>query len=132
MTIQAANDDALIGRYVAYRDTLARRKERRDAEDKPYKDAMDAIESELSRRLHERGAENTKTEHGTAYFSTTLSMRTEDKTEFMRHVVGGEHWELVDWRPLKEAVKDFCDTHDGQAPPGVKAEWITNVNVRKG
>ena len=132
MTIETANDDTLIERYVAYRDTLARRKEKRETEDKPYKDAMTAIEQELSKRLHERGAENTRTEHGTAYFSTTLAMKTEDKQEFSRHVIGGEHWELVDWRPLKEAVKDFCDTHEGQAPPGVKAEWIINVNIRKG
>ena len=132
MTIEQANDDTLIERYVAYRDTLSKRTEKRAAEDAPYKAAMTAIEQELARRLHERGAENTRTEHGTAYLSTTLSMRTEDKAEFSHHVIGGEHWELVDWRPLKDAVKDFCDAHDGQAPPGVKAEWITNVNIRRG
>ena len=132
MTLETSTDDLLIERYVAYRDFEAREKEKFELRLKPYKDAREAIEHELARRLHERGAENTRTEHGTAYFSTTLAMRVEDKQEFSRHVIGGEHWELVDWRPLKEAVKEFCEAHEGVAPPGVSAEWITNVNIRRG
>ena len=37
MTIEQANDDTLIERYVAYRDTLSKRTEKRAAEDAPYK-----------------------------------------------------------------------------------------------
>ena len=60
-------DAQLIEKYQELKALVAQEGEAFDARMKPYKDGMATIENALLARLNERGAENTKTEAGTAY-----------------------------------------------------------------
>ena len=72
-----------------------------------------------NQKMIENEVESFKTEHGTAYKTTTLSVRTADKDAFSRYVIGSEAWGLVDMRPLKDGVKEFMEENDQSPPPGV-------------
>ena len=134
-------DDQLVAQYVHDRDVegkplegWARREDKVVYE--PVDNEMGLIGAELGRRLTERGAENTKTAHGTAFWNTRLSVKTEDKSQFSRWVIGGEKWEFADIRPVKEAVEDFMAAQVGddtppEPPPGLTVEHVRKVHVRK-
>lgn len=132
-----ATDDTLIKLYLDNRDNeLAAIKKETEALEKIVKDEQAAVEQELARRLRERGARNTKTDNGVAFFQETTSVRTENKDEFTRWVIGGERWDMVDWRPAKAAIEDMMATQESaqlapEPPPGVKIESIVKVHVRK-
>ena len=115
---------------------LASIKKETEALEKIVKDEQAAVEQELARRLRERGAQNTKTDSGVAFFQETTSVKTENKEEFTRWVIGGERWEMVDWRPSKSAIEEMLGQQEQaheppEPPPGVKVESIVKVHVRK-
>lgn len=125
-------DAELIEQYVKLRAHVASRQEVHEAELKPYRDGMLVIENALLVRLTERGAENTKTEAGTAYKSTTHSFKVVDQAALLTFVTeqGGSP-EMLDVRVIKDEVKTWLD-QTGMLPPGVlENEPYTKVNIRR-
>ena len=130
--VHTLDDDALITLYLHNRDIeLKAATEEAYNMESAVKHEQSRIEDELGMRMKSRKSENTKTGHGTAFFKDTASLKTEDKGEFSRWVIGAENWTFVDWRPSKEAVEEFAEQHNGEPPPGLKLEYITKVHVRK-
>ncbi len=123
--------DDFVAQYVKLRDFIKKESDAFDERLKPYKDAMALIESQLNQKMLDDGVESFKTEHGTADKTTTLSVKTEDKDSFVRYVIGEQAFELVDFRPLKEGVKEFMERNGDAPPPGVGVALITNVRVRR-
>lgn len=145
-------DEALIQRYFILKDWLSAEKKRFEAHIATYSNESDAIETEFLRRLNERGANNTKTDFGTAYKSTLLNVSVSPEGEkFTVADKNGEtvlegrdalleaalqHWE--DWgsellliSAQKDAVKQYMDDHEGRPPPGVKTSTFTRVNIKR-
>jgi hypothetical protein len=72
--------------------------------------------------------DSVKTEAGTAYKSTRISVTTGDKDAFMEFVRTNDEWPLLEVRPSKSAVEEYRAAHD-DLPPGInwRAEQVVNI-----
>lgn len=129
--MQSPTVDDYVAQYVKLRDFLKKETDAFDERLKPYNDAMKLFEAQLGQKMLDDGVESFKTEHGTAYKTSTMSVRIADKDSFVRYVIGEQAWGLVDFRPLKEGVKEFMDENGATPPPGVDITFVTNVRVRR-
>jgi hypothetical protein len=129
---QEFTDKQLIEKYVWMRDLVAVKKKALADQIKPYTAGMEVIEAALMARLIQRGADNTKTDAGTAYKATLLTVKVEDREAFLEYVMSGEDGSdaMLLAQPQKDAVKDYIDKYQ-KPPPGIGVNYFTNVNVRK-
>ena len=125
-------DAQLVEKYLAFKAHVAARQEAFDAEIKPYKDGMATIENAFLQRLNERGADNTKTDAGTAYKTTIRSFKVIDQPALFRFVAEqGGSLELLDIKVLKDPVKDWIEK-TGELPPGViENDAFIRINIRR-
>ena len=127
MNLTEYDDNTLIAAYIRNRDVVLKDiQTRAEALIKPVLAEQDMIEEEVARRLLQRKAQNTKTEAGTAFFQQWTSIKTEDKSSWVRWVIGGENWDYADIRPLKSKIEE-----DNVVPPGLKFESGQAVHFRK-
>lgn len=143
-------DADLIKKYVEIRDFLEKKSTEFGEQMKPYQAALDSIGGEMLSRLNERDAQNCKTEFGTAFKKTDMSVRMADRETFF-------HFLLEPYEPYienaaqeiafdemrqriqafttahlaKDAVKEYLDGSAGQPPPGVDVTYFTKVNIRR-
>jgi len=124
-------DAQLVEKYLALKAKVASMTEAFDAHVKPYKDGMATIENALLALLNERGADNTKTENGTAYKSTLLNVKVVDQLAFLKFCTEqGGSMEMLNIGALKEPVKEWIE-ETGNPPPGVETSQFTRVNIRR-
>ncbi len=120
----------LIARYVYLRSERTKADETfaawRKAE---FDDEMNGIETKLLDALNQTGGDSLKTKQGTAFKKLSTSITTADGSEFRRHVIGLEAWDIVDWRPNKTAINDMI-AEGQELPPGLNRTTFYNVNVR--
>jgi hypothetical protein len=116
--------------YIALRDKIKEISDRHKAELKPYMDAMATLEGVFMQALDGINADNIKTEAGTIYKAVQASATVSDMSEFRRHVIGAQDWELVDWKANKTAVSERLGAGE-VLPPGVKYSTHVKINVRR-
>jgi hypothetical protein len=97
---------------------------------KRYGDRMEVIKVTLLDLLNKLGVDSIAGRTGTAFKSMTTSVTVADAREFRRHVIGGEHWDLIDWRANKTAVNELVDSGE-PVPPGINRSSFWNINVRR-
>lgn len=117
--------------YIACRDWIKAAEERHKKELAPKKAAMEVLKGKLQKFLDDTKQEGGKTEAGTFFKSLKHSASLSDAAEFRRFVIGGEHWDLLDWKANVTAVLDFAEENQGELPPGVKVTPKEDVNVRR-
>ena len=123
-------DLQLIEHYIKLRDLVAAKTKTLTEELKPYKAGLETIETALMARLIQRGADNTKTEAGTAYKVEHLNVKVVDREKFLDYAMnGGEEMLLAS--PQKDAVRQYLDEKKDLALIGVEATVFTDINVRK-
>ena len=123
-------DLQLISKYVEIRDVVAAKTKVLTETLKPYKAGLETIETALMARLIQRGADNTKTEAGTAYKVEHLNVKVVDREKFLEYAMnGGEDMLLA--APQKDAVRQYLDEKTDLALIGVEATVFTDINVRK-
>ena len=133
MSTQDITDKDLIEKYVSMRDFIDVKKKAFEDITKPYKAGMDTIETALLARLVERGADNTKTDAGTAYKVEHVNVKVVDREKFVEFIM--QEWETIGNEmllaaPQKDAVRQYVDSN-GRSPPGIEVSYFTDVNVRK-
>ena len=96
-----------------------------------YTKRMEELNTQLLGFLQATKSDSISTPNGTAYITTKKSFTTADAREFSRAVIGGQDWDLVDFRPNKTAVEEYL-AKNGALPPGINASQFTTVNIRKG
>ena len=122
-------DLQLIEHYVKLRILVAEKTKALTDALKPYKAGMETIETALMARLIQRGADNTKTEAGTAYKVEHMNIKVVDREKFLDYALnGGEDMLLAS--PQKDAVRQYLDEHKAN-PPGVEVSFFADINVRK-
>lgn len=122
--------DWYVAKYIEFRDKI---KELNDAHKErmaPLEEAKDKLAGILLEKLNADNVESSRTEHGTFFRTTKKSASLEDADAFMRFVIGGEHWDLLDRKANVTAVEEFLKEHKG-LPPGVKYTEYQDVNVRR-
>ena len=122
-------DLQLIEHYVKLRSLVAEKTKALTDALKPYKTGMETIETALMARLIQRGADNTKTEAGTAYKVEHMNIKVADREKFLDYALnGGEDMLLAS--PQKDAVRQYLDEHKAN-PPGVEVSFFADINIRK-
>lgn len=121
----------MIGQYIQCRDWLEAEQGKFDERCKPVRERMQLLEGAVTEALLAAGGESLKTEHGTAYRSTTLAVRCADRETFMDFVFDGRREGLLTSAVSKDAVKEYMDMHNGEAPPGVDITFIHKTNFRR-
>ncbi len=137
--VMTVTTEDLVKKYVAIRDYLKAEAEKREAADKPYIAAMDAIEGALSLELDRLGADSIKTGEGTAYRSTIMSPRMVDREVFMSFlrnmIIDGDPYDRKAFDFITSAIsKDAVKAHmeeNGAPPPGVDLTYIKRLNIRR-
>lgn len=120
----------LIKKYVELRDTKAAMKAEQEAAMKPYTEALETIEIALLDYLNEAGAENVKTEYGTAFKKQSLTTKMVDRQALVDSCVERNNFDCFTNNLSKEAVKQYIEDFK-MAPPGVEVTHFTTVNVRR-
>jgi hypothetical protein len=95
-----------------------------------YTDRMEFIKNQLIDLLNKLGVDSIAGRTGTAFKSISTSVTVADAREFRRHVIGGEHWDLINWVANKTAVNDLVERGE-PVPPGINRTAFVNINVRK-
>lgn len=101
-----------------------------DARMKPYRDGINTIKATILTMLQEQKLQNVKTEHGTPYQHTSMSVKVDNRSDFLSFLAAQDKWDMLDARALKDPVQDWLDKHDGVPPSGIKVEYFTKCNIR--
>lgn len=121
----------LIGRFIELRNGRKAADETYAAFRKvEYDEPMNEIEMKLLDMLNEMGSDSIKAPTGTAFKKLSTSVTTADGAAFRRHVIGGELWDLIEFRPAKTAINNLIDEGE-ELPPGLNRTTFYNINVRK-
>jgi len=91
------------------------------------------IEGLLRMRLTERGADSTKTDAGTAYFSNIMNTKIESVPLLFDFVA--DNWDDLgaDTKislPVGK-VREYMDAHDAQPPPGMSISYFNRLNIKR-
>jgi len=118
----------LVAMYIQLRDKKAEYKAEYEAKVAKIEENLDKIEAKLLQVFEESGMDSVKTEAGTAYKSTRVSVTTGDKDAFMEFVRTNDEWPLLEVRPSKSAIEQYREQHD-DLPPGInwRAEQVVNI-----
>ena len=102
----------------------------------PYRQRLAELDQLLLAASNEQRWDNFKTEHGTAYRTTTLTPKIEDRDKFLDFCL--DNWDsvgnaLMQLRaPAIEPLREYLDAHEKAFPPGVTGSYDTHINIRKG
>lgn len=122
--------DQAVKQYVIMRNE----KERIDAEAKlaiaELRENMDTIESWIIIAADNAGVSSFKTEHGTAIVKDDVSVRVSEWDKTLDFIKEGDHYEMLERRISKLAVKDYIKEFN-EIPPGLNYETFKSVSVRK-
>ncbi|MGA2165900.1 MAG: hypothetical protein ABSH36_15740 [Solirubrobacteraceae bacterium] len=126
---------ALIAEFLSLRDWLAAESKRMSEHYKPQRERMQEIQNIL---LHRANAESRdphqpwslRVDTGTAYRSTTMSAKVEDRDVWLDFALDGHEEGLQLAAPQVDFVKAWIEEHGGP-PPGVGISFNTTVNIRK-
>lgn len=122
----------LIEEYIKLRDGKKADEEKiKEWVAQKYTARMDQIEAILMDCLNNLDADSLKTDVGTCFKRVETSVTVAVPSEFQRHVIGTQQWELIDFRANKTAVKQFVEENDGSLPPGVNMTQTTVLSVRR-
>lgn len=122
--------DDLVDKYVRLR---AKIKEKDDAHKeamKPMREMQERLNGLILQHLQRNNEESAKTKFGTVYKINRKSATIADQSEFRRHVIGSQDFDLVDWRANALAVEKFIEENN-TVPPGVNYRVYVEAGVRK-
>ena len=128
--------DKAVESYIDLRDRIAALDRTHKAKVKGIKDVQLKLQAFIQKKLEEVGAENIKTEHGTAFKATKDSVRVTNKAEFMQFITqrveeaGVDGLYMLTVSASKNAVKEYMEDHEDDLPPGIKYEQWQEIQVR--
>ena len=128
------SDDALIAENFKLEEEIKAATAKLNEWAKPRSERIKEIESEISRRLLERKADSTKTDSGTAYFSTIMNVKVEDRTKLFDFIA--DNWEtygddMLQLGAAKGAISRYMEENDGTLPPGLSISHFQRLNIRR-
>ena len=122
--------DAVIKKYMKLRS----QKEAVEAEIKERVDKIKAdmakLEAFLQAKMDADGLTSFKSEHGTAFLTTTDFANVEDWDAVLRFIREEEAYDMLEKRVSKTAVRGYIEANK-EVPPGIKYGTKLGVNIRK-
>src|SRR5260370_24950126 len=103
-------DLELIEKYLEFKDHVDKETAAFEAGMKLYKDGMELIENVFLARLNERGADNTKTDAGTAYKSRIMKVKVADRDAYLKFCL--DNWneygsDMLQVGTIKDPIKRY-------------------------
>ena len=130
--LEEITDEQLVARYIQLRTAKSARVKEQEAEiEANFNAHMTAIAQLMLMRLNERGANNTKTDAGTAYKKRSVSATVDNRDKFLNYVIEHSAWALLTNHVSKEQVEAIVEL-TGSPPDGVKISEAVVVNFKKG
>lgn len=121
----------LVEEYIELRDQKKVAEDRyKEWLNENYNTRMGEIEIALLDILNELGVDSLAGKSGTAYKKISVSTTVADQREFRRHIIGGENWDLADWRANKPAIEDLIEQGE-PLPPGVNRTAFFTIGIRR-
>lgn len=130
LAVSDLTDANLIGVYRELRDRKEAMREEHAKQLAPYNEQMSTIESELLQRMADRGSDNSKTPHGTAYRSIASSVKVVNSGVFLDWLQETGNWECADIRGAKKEVEAYMEENEA-LPPGLDISRVVKCGVRK-
>jgi hypothetical protein len=126
-------DNDLIAENHKLEDLIKAAQAKFDEWAKPHKTRIAEIEGTLRSRLQERGADSTKTDAGTAYFSNLMNAKVDSVEQLFDFVA--DNWNEVG-ADIKISVpvgkvREHMDAHDGTPPPGMSISFYRRLNINR-
>jgi len=122
--------DDVIRTYVKLRDQKAavegEVKERVDQ----IKGKMAKLEAYLKEQMDAQGLTQFKSDHGTAFLTTTDFANVANWDEVLQFIKDTEAYDMLEKRISKTAVRGYMDQHK-KVPPGITYGTKLDVNIRK-
>lgn len=123
-------DDRLVKVIIKIRDEIAKlNKEYDDAIGELKKQKLLA-ETEILRRLQERGSTQTKTQHGTSFIEESMQITIADEAAYERFVLEQQDTEFYQKRAKVEHVQKWMAANEGRSPPGLSFFRELKINTR--
>ena len=97
---------------------------------KLLKDKMTKLEGWIKTQADEQGVTSFRTEHGTAFLTTSDYANVADWDSVLRYIQKHEAFDLLEKRVSKMAVRGYIDLNKS-VPPGVNYGTAISVSVRK-
>ena len=122
--------DVMVEQYVKMRDGLAAADEAHKEKTKAARQWLVDQNAKLLARLEQLGVDSAATPSGTAYRKMKKTATIADAASFRRFVIGGEQWDLVDWRANGPCIAEFLE-ENSELPPGINYSTFYDVGVRR-
>lgn len=124
------SDERIVAVYIKIRNAIKETT-------KDYEEALqvlekqrDQLKAELLRRLHERGATQTKTPNGTAFIAEKMTATIADEGLFGQFVLEQQDTAFYQRRVKIEHLKEYMAENNDALPPGVSIFRELDINVR--
>jgi len=122
--------DAVIKKYMKLRS----QKEAVEAEIKERVDKIKAdmakLEAFLQAKMDADGLTSFKSEHGTAFLTTTDFANVDNWDAVLQFIREEEAYDMLERRVSKAAVRGYIEANK-EVPPGIKYGTKLGVNIRK-
>ena len=122
--------DAVIKKYMK----LRAQKEAVEAEIKERVDKIKAdmakLEAFLQAKMDADGLTSFKSEHGTAFLTTTDFANVDNWDAVLQFIREEEAYDMLERRVSKAAVRGYIEANK-EVPPGIKYGTKLGVNIRK-
>ena len=114
--------------YTAIRDLIAAK----EAEIKPLKEVAEKIGEALLAKMNELDMKSAKAKSGARVDTVkNLSTKVEDREAWMTFVFERGDDSFITNHVAKEAIEQYMDDHEGEAPPGIKVESMLSLRFTK-
>ena len=91
---------------------------------------MTKLEAYLKEQMDAQGLTQFKSDHGTAFLTTTDFANVGNWDEVLQFIKDNEAYDMLEKRVSKTAVRGYMDKHK-RVPPGVTYGTTLDVNIRK-
>jgi len=124
------NDDKLVRVYLKIRAARSKLSKEYDEADDQLKKQLTVVSGEIMKRLIERGATQTKTPDGTAYFGEDMQVTIADEEKFKSFVLERKDLNWYQKRVKIEHLREYMKANKGQLPPGLNVFRERTLLVR--
>lgn len=129
-----SNNEPTVGEVIKTYMALREKKAELEAEVKErvaeVKEKMTKLESYLKVKMDETGLTSFKSDHGTAFLTTTDYANVADWDEVVQFIKDNDAYDLFEKRVSKMAVRGYIDQNK-TVPPGINYGTKLGVNIRK-
>jgi hypothetical protein len=122
--------DKVIAKYMRLRERKAAIEAEVKEQLEAVKTDMAKLEAWLMKKLDEDGLTSFKTDHGTAFLTTTDFANVEDWDATLKFIIENKAYDMLQRRVSKDAVRAHIDDTK-EVPAGIKYGTKLEISIRK-